>query len=855
MLQSPTIQRAPRRRPALDLEQLCRQGMERIRELSGREWTDHNVHDPGITLLEVLCYALTDLSYRADLPVEDLLTDAQGGQGSGSGHTLYTARQILHNRPLTELDYRRLLIDLNGVRNAWIRPFGVTYFADPKTGELKPENDGTPGLMPVGVRGLYDVLLDFEEDQSTEEKAAVREQVTRTLQRYRNLCEDFAGIDDIRKQNFILCGEFELDPEAETAEVKARILFEVQQYLAPAVASYTLAEMQARTMPDGSHYTVDDVFDGPPLEHGFIPDDELKNAVLRAEIRLSDIINIIMDIPGVQAVRRVLLNRPGEDEPLSNPWLVPVRQGTKAHLQVENCRLVFYKQDLPVMAQAGRVAERLKSLTKFLRTKAESPKGADFPIPTGRYRNPGDYYGAHYHLPQLYGIGANGLPAGADQNRQAQSSRLKAYLLFFEQLMANYLAQLANVRRIFSTDAGEIRTYYYQAVESLADLYENTADTAIEQALEGEAAQIERRNRFLDHLIARFGENYATFAHTMFSVFDLTPKAMARYRCGFLESYPVISSERGLAYDYTRSELKDIWNSANISGLQKRLCKLLGIQRCERRNLAAIDYDEFAEVFTSPTGQIRFRVRAPDDGTILIRSTREFADNDAAGAALRNAIEAASLPGGYARERDAGGKFRFNIADSEGDLLAVGNSAYDSEAEREAAIEALMQLLHDRYSDEGMFIIENILLRPEQAGDPMLKACLAPGCDDCPEADPYSYRIQIILPAFGARFGTMDFRNYAEQVIRAEVPAHILPKICWVDRDSMGAFEAVYQDWLKLKSGRTSGDRVDKIKRLIAQLQGVKNVYPAERLHECAEGDTRPKFIVGRKALGSMKPD
>jgi hypothetical protein len=30
------------------------------------EWTDTNEHDPGITVLEVLCYAITDLQYRSD---------------------------------------------------------------------------------------------------------------------------------------------------------------------------------------------------------------------------------------------------------------------------------------------------------------------------------------------------------------------------------------------------------------------------------------------------------------------------------------------------------------------------------------------------------------------------------------------------------------------------------------------------------------------------------------------------------------------------------------------------------------------------------------------------------------------
>ena len=41
--------------------------------LSGHAWTDYNLHDPGVTMLEQLCYALTDLVYRADFPVADHL--------------------------------------------------------------------------------------------------------------------------------------------------------------------------------------------------------------------------------------------------------------------------------------------------------------------------------------------------------------------------------------------------------------------------------------------------------------------------------------------------------------------------------------------------------------------------------------------------------------------------------------------------------------------------------------------------------------------------------------------------------------------------------------------------------------
>ena len=39
-------------------------GIKRLQALSSDLWTDYNLHDPGVTILEVLCYAITDLGYR-----------------------------------------------------------------------------------------------------------------------------------------------------------------------------------------------------------------------------------------------------------------------------------------------------------------------------------------------------------------------------------------------------------------------------------------------------------------------------------------------------------------------------------------------------------------------------------------------------------------------------------------------------------------------------------------------------------------------------------------------------------------------------------------------------------------------
>jgi hypothetical protein len=97
----------------------------------------------------------------------------------------------------------------------------------------------------------------------------------------------------------------------------------------------------------------------------------------------------------------------------------------------------------------------------------------------------------------------------------------------------------------------------------------------------------------------------------------------------------------------------------------------------------------------------------------------------------------------------------------------------------------------------------------------------------------------------------MDFRRYAEEVIREETPAHILPRICWIAGDDMALLEKSYHDWIYLKAGADNSDRRDKLTRFIYTLLAVKNAYPKEILRECGSGD---KFILDLTALGAL-PD
>ncbi len=132
MSESTTISKKTPESKSLQYDFLREEGIKYIQRLAGKIWTDYNIHDPGITTLEALSYAITELGYRANYPVQDLLSLNPDDPNATDIKNFYTAREILPNGPVTINDYRKLLIDVDvhdplakacahvGVKNAWI---------------------------------------------------------------------------------------------------------------------------------------------------------------------------------------------------------------------------------------------------------------------------------------------------------------------------------------------------------------------------------------------------------------------------------------------------------------------------------------------------------------------------------------------------------------------------------------------------------------------------------------------------------------------------------------------------------------------------------------------------------------
>jgi len=881
-----TIRRPEEARLGLDQQPLFELGLKQVRAYAHAIWTDHNIHDPGITVLEQLCYSLTDLCYRACYPIEDLLAAREDNRRS-MARQFHSARRILPNRPLTELDYRKLLIDVDGVRNAWIYPFDPqhyddvsTYYADAIEGELLHTKPDLPGIRKVMLRGIFGVLIELDEEGLSPAQIKRIEDTARArLHDNRNLCQDFVRVGTIETQDFRLCAEIELETNADATQVHARVLLEVQRHLRPGVKWYTRGEMLQRTRPDGSSYTDPDLFDGPALAGGFIDESELAQAELRSTIRLSDVISLVMDVAGVKAVRDIVIRAiPDEDLPNAAPsgeskWEVAVERLRRATLVAEKSRLVFYKGSMPVPSE-GALASY-----KTLLSEAEAalrPRGVEDPqIPLGRFRDIEAYESVQKHFPALYGISDAGLPPGAGTVRLALARQLQGYVLIFDQLMANYFAQLAHARELLAFDPNLEHSYRCRAVESFRDfrgLYPPAPDATqegkesledkdpkeqddaerewrerirgiLQGIAENRESMLDRRNRFLDHLLSRFAERFQDYVAIAAALFKGTPAAAARAKCAFLKAYPELGAERGRAFNYTLEGLGGALAS-NVSGLEKRLAYLLG--------LGTIVYDIYQERDEDGKDEYRFRLLSRDSDRVLLSSTKHYITPEEAMEEMGAALERAERPSGYDRKQAEDGRHYFNIVDADGEEIARRIQYFDTPAKRDAAIAGLIELLAAHHGDR-LCVIENILLRPRPgSSDEFLPICADPDCgEECAGDDPYSYRLHIVLPAEAKRFREMPFRRFAEEVIRQETPAHLLPKICFVSNEDMTRIEKAWRAWRALLAGSDTTGRADKFAALAKALYAAKNVYPVSVLADCAAPE---KFILGRSALGSAPP-
>lgn len=484
MADAPIIPVQPPVNPGEDYVSLREKGIALVQQLSGSIWTDYNEHDPGVTTLEQLCYALTELSYRAQFPVPDLLTELHGGRAQidTRQQALFPPRRIFPCDPLTEGDYRKLIVDrVPGVANVWLAPLTL------------------PG--PPEVKGLYNMWIYWLGDPLDFD-------VRRAYQSHRNLCEDLAPPFNIERLEATVMAEVTVHFAAVVEVVLAQIFFNVGKFLAP--------ELQRRSlkMELAAGKSSAEIFNGPLLQHGFIDDNQLQSKA--SHIAVNEIIKTVAASSGVAGVKNVEVAFRGLSYRANSSILLLVHEILQLNTRPDAGRGGFsirlFKNGMEYRPDPDRVKSELDNLWAEYRRTFPLDEQYDefFGVPQGTFRDLQRYYSIQNQYPNVYGISSYGLPAESSPMRRGQAKQFKGYLLAFEQLLADYFAQLAHVKDLYSIKRDVDQTYYYQkltdSVPNVAPLLKEDYASGLGEIVGGEDPYLIRRNRFLDFLLALYAE-------------------------------------------------------------------------------------------------------------------------------------------------------------------------------------------------------------------------------------------------------------------------------------------------------------------------------------------------------------
>ncbi|MES1262252.1 MAG: hypothetical protein ABUS49_11000 [Acidobacteriota bacterium] len=784
MADSITIPNKPPDNPGLDYSRLREEGVNILQRLSSSIWTDYNEHDPGVTTLEQLCYALTELSYRAELSPAELLVDRESGTIQPHRHGLFIPRRILPCNPVTVEDYRKHIVDrIPAVRNVWLTP--------------------APDAGPDAAEGCYDIRAYVPPD-FRHSHARILKKIRQVYCKHRNLCEDVHSIHILEPRSTRVHAEVTLARGAAAESVLAALFFQLGKLLAPELQRRPLAAL----LRDG--YSADQIFNGPLLTRGFIADEQLRPKA--RTVAVNDIIAAISSVEGIAGTRNV--HATVQDDPgtyrLNDSIPVPARQylhlDTRPDEPGKRFSIRLVRDGITCLPDPAQVAIQLRLLQDAYRETYPLKDQYDefFALPTAVWHDLTRYYSIQDQYPGVYGINSFGPPAGATTERLAQAKQLKGYLLPFEQLMSDYFAQIANIRNLFSLYPESLQTYYFQSlVKSVPDvepILRRDYAEGLARIVSSHDPFLERRNRFLDFLLSLYASPLNPVALSQCGQCSPTPRGLARLvraKFALLRGLVAATRDRARAFDYLGKPSR-----VNITGMQIRCRIELGLGCGKRRRLCdlvedsgvklasnAMDasIDESAEIYSLHIRNHFRPVSSCPTPATLPATPSCLRGNTASDEFISAAQDLDSLLVG----RLPGAKTVVLVCN----FPPIGWTVIGRYADSDSAIaDAHAVSRHCRELHRArtqLYIVEHNLLRF--------------GRDRRPHDDSfvYDFTLTAVIGLPPGEWHNPDSRTSAREIIRQNTPAHIAAEVCFLQPWSMLKFEYLYCAWLgALRKGR-----------------------------------------------------
>ena len=833
-----------------DVKLLKKEGINHIQNLSGSIWTDYNIHDPGITILEILCFALTELGYRSKYPIQDLIQPAPREKYRRDSN--FPAHEILTSSPITELDFKNIILDLDGINNI--------EFLESKE--------------KIEVDFFFDIYIELENQYATSlEKSRVESQVRSVLNQNRFLCTQFNKVYFFEQDSITLDIEIELTKKIEASDFLYQIVSLIEAYFSPSPQYNTLSELL------DDRVDKDQIYNGPLLNNGFAVD--FKSSSLRKKIYTSDVLNILMSLDGVKNLKKLELK--DETGEIFN-WIYNVKKGKVPRIDIKTSKVtITYKGK---HSQSFLLKDYFSEMVSLKSRLKRSSSENILSLPVGNYRDLKEYHSITNDFPDVYGLGKSGMPEGASELEESASNQLRVYLMFFDQIMANYFAQLDNVKELFSiekistTNAVQVLEdfpgiqyvykpfldeYMIKNINLNDDVLlkkewkkyvrerKNELTNFISQIKEDQKNFEVRRNRILDHLLARFGYNFNSFdVLSMLSDSDLIGvklnllQKLVQHGSSKSKGVQIVSEipERKSGFEsyiYSLLGLAESNNSLltkslNSLSLQDPVSKSSFILSFKNRN-KSVSINELMKF-----GSIHENYSLSDNGINLMGSNNDVLCNIAYSGPTPFELE--KLIGkiyNISRQSEGFYMIEHNLICPSDEMRVYGfcvilegviifSTEFNySRIERDQLIDSYLKSLTEKdyykieeldskqyklsWSNGTNKIYGTHFFNSIHSARLSLNDYLEATKDDnfAEDAikkstkfssfyneidDPFSNIISFIFPTWPHRFQNEAFKNHIFETITLELPAHIISNYCWFDFEEMQVFEKNLSNYL-----------------------------------------------------------
>lgn len=568
--QNTTITKSISDETAVNYDAMFKEAVEWVSEISGEKWTNYNPSDPGVTILEFLCYGLLDLGYKSTFTMEDILSDKD--DKIKTHDRLYTAREVLFSNPVTTNDFRKLIIDrAEGAKNVWIEKVKGTGSL-PDTYEIFYELSDQLKAKWMSVNDQFQLLTPIQppvtiyQDNPSNSDPATLETITLTAkQAFKNEINDITtGIDALLYQHRNLgqiffkpivlipetitpSGTIYFDKLISIEEGLAQVYYALNNYISNYIQFSTYEQLTAAGL------SVGEILIGPRLENGFIQDADLQKR--NREIEISKIPPLLAAIDAVESVFSFNVTSHNKGLVLKSGVLF-VGKKISPFFDYQTIAALIAQADSPLKIFSGdqqitKVDQTKISAYYQILTARKAVSSYNFKeqlgpqIPQGQFRNIKKYHSLQTLFPVSYGLQSDHSFDGYSKLKKAQIKQLKAYLMMFEQIIADHQAQMANLDDLLSFSS-EVKvrkplckTYYaeglydapgaefilkaydvYKKENGFISEYPDTTwkdfkadDWNLYEAFLGqdkttEKNNIKRKDDLLSHVYARLGQEY-----------------------------------------------------------------------------------------------------------------------------------------------------------------------------------------------------------------------------------------------------------------------------------------------------------------------------------------------------------